>query len=89
MQRDQRHYKVSLNHVLGDLLTEGDDLLLREVLGDLVVEAEVQKDLTGACPSDAMDVLQRALHPLVVRNLNTTDTDALDPQATVANASLL
>ena len=47
-QRDQGHYKVSLNHVLANLLPECDDLLLREVLGDLVVEIEVQKDLTGA-----------------------------------------
>jgi len=45
-QRDQGHYKVSLNHVLANLLTEGDDLLFGEVLGDLVVEIEVQEDLT-------------------------------------------
>lgn len=45
-QRDQGHYKVSLNHVLANLLTESDDLLFGEVLGDLVVEIEVQEDLT-------------------------------------------
>ena len=47
-QRDQGHYKVSLNHVLANLLTEGDDLLLGEVFGDLVIEIEVQEDLTRA-----------------------------------------
>jgi hypothetical protein len=36
-----------------------------------------------------MDVLQRVLHPLVVWNLNTTNTDALDPQATMTDSSLL
>jgi hypothetical protein len=36
-----------------------------------------------------MDVLQRVLHPLVVWNLNTTNTDALNPQAAVTNPSFL
>jgi hypothetical protein len=37
------NYQVSFNHVLADFLREVDDLLLHKVLGDLVVEIEVQK----------------------------------------------
>jgi hypothetical protein len=82
------NYQVSSNHVLADFLMEVDDLL-REVLGDLVVKIEVQKDLTGARPPNAMDVLQRVLHPLVIWDLNTANTNALNLQDTMTNPSLL
>lgn len=73
-------YEVAFNHVLGDFVTESDELLLGQFLGDLVVHADVAEYLPCSAAPNPMDVLQRVLHSLVVGYLHSSHTHALDAQ---------
>lgn len=74
-------YKVSFNHILGNFISEANELLLAQLLSQLVVQIEVKNDLTRPAPPNPMNVLERELHPLVVGDLDPTDTHAFDAQA--------
>jgi len=74
-------YQVSFNHVFGDFVPESDELLLGEVLCDFVIHVYITQDLSRSAPANSMNVLQRVLNSLVVRNLHTANTSALDAQA--------
>ena len=81
--------QVSLDHVLGDLVTEGDELVVGQVLGDLVVESDVAENLASPGAADAVDVLEGVLDPLVVGDLHASNTQALDAQATSTTLLIL
>lgn len=69
-------YQVTLDGVLGDFVSDDDELFLGEVLGELVLNPEVDQDLARSRTPDSMDVLKRELDPLVVRNLHSSHTSA-------------
>lgn len=71
-------YQIAFDHVLGNFITERDELFLRQILGDLVLHAEVAEYLASSGPADAVDVLERVLDALIVRDLHTSDTSAPD-----------
>ncbi|WVZ11802.1 hypothetical protein V8G54_016332 [Vigna mungo] len=73
--------QVSFNHVFGDLVPESDEFLLSELLCHFVIHAYITQDLSRSAPSNSMNVLQRVLDSLVVRNLHTANTSALDAQS--------
>lgn len=74
-------YQVSFDHILRDFITETDELFLRQVLGDLVLHAEIAQDFAGTAAPDPMDILKGKLNTLSVWYLHSTNTSTFDVQA--------
>ena len=70
--------QVAFNHIFGDFVPESDELLLSEFLRDFIIHLDITENLFRSGPSNSMNVLQRVLDSLVVRNLHTSNTNALD-----------
>lgn len=77
-------YKVTLNHVLSDLLTENCELLISQVFCDLVDKLQIIDYNPRSGATDPINVLQGVLEPLVVRYLDSTNTHTGDCQPTPA-----
>lgn len=73
-------FQVAFNHVFGDFIPESNEFLLREVLGNFVVHADISENLASSTPPNSMNILQWVLDSLVVRNLHTPNTNTLDAQ---------
>ena len=78
-------YQITLDHVLGNFSPKLDELILGQILGDLVLQAQITENLTRSSTADSMNVLQRVLHPLVVWDFNSSNTHTFDVQPTNLN----
>lgn len=76
----RNYYQISFNHVIGDFVTNCNELFLRHVFGDFVLHFEINEDLASSCAPNSMNILKRVLNPLVVWNLDTSNTSALNAQ---------
>uniref|UniRef100_A0A7C9CTL6 Rho-GAP domain-containing protein n=1 Tax=Opuntia streptacantha TaxID=393608 RepID=A0A7C9CTL6_OPUST len=74
--------QVTLDHVVRDLLPEFNKLLVRQVLSDFVLQAQIAENLASPRTANTMNILKRVFDPFFIRDFHPTNTHTFDVQPT-------